>query len=205
MQPTLTRMRLLRRAAPFMAAVAAAFGLAAVPPYPPNTDAVVLAGIWTVLVVVLVSVLPWHRIPPVLHTAPALALLPSIAVLNYADEEAVSVYAPMAVLPVIWIALFASRAALGVALAGVAAIFVVPVFALGNFYSTVEWKLAILWTVTAAVLGLATEGLVRRVRHRADLEADRAEAEAARAEQSRVLLENARALAGSLTDRKSVV
>ena len=199
MHPTLTRMRFLRRAAPFMLGVGAAFGLVAVPPYPPNTDAVVVAGIWTVVVVILVAILPWHRIPPLLHPFPALALLPSIAVLNYADEQAVSVYAPLAVLPVIWIALFSSRAALAVSLAGVAAMFLVPVLALGDFYSTTEWKLAVLWTVAAAVLGLTTEGLVRRVRHRIQLEVDRAEEQAERAEQSRLMLETARGLAASLT------
>ncbi len=199
MHPTLTRMRFLRRAAPFMLGVAAAFGLAAVPPYPPQTDALVAAGMWTVLVVLLVAILPWHRIPQALHPIPALAMLPSIAALNYADEQAVSVYAPLAVLPVIWIALFSSRSALVLALVGVAAMFLVPVLALGDFYSTTEWKMAVLWTVAAAVLGLATEGLVRRVRHRIELEVERAEEHAERAEQSRVMLETARGLAASLT------
>ena len=199
MQPALTRMRLLRRAAPFLVGVGAAFGLAAVPPYPPHTDAVVLAGVWTVFVILMLATLPWHRLPPSFHPAPALALLPPIALLNYADEQAVSVYAPLAVLPVIWIAFFSSRFALFVALVGVAAMFLVPVLALGDFYSTVEWKLAILWTAAAAVLGVATEGLVRRSRDRLQAEVDRAEAEAERADQSRVLLETARALAASLT------
>jgi diguanylate cyclase (GGDEF)-like protein len=199
MPETHSRGRLLRRAAPFLLAIGATFGLAALPPYPPNTTALLAAGVWTAFVVAAIALAPWHRLSPGLHPAAPLALLPGIALLNYADDRVVSTYAPVVVLPVVWIALFASRAVLLVALAAVAAMFLVPIAALGpTFYASEAWKLAILWIVTATVLGLATEGLVGRVRRRAVEESLRAEAQRRRAEQSRLLLDNARLLAATV-------
>lgn len=195
-----SRSRLLRRAAPFSVAIGAAFGLTALPPYPPDKVAVLAAGVWTALVVVAIVVVPWHRLPPVFHPAPPLALLPPVAMLTYADhEDVLSAYAPLAVLPVIWIALFGNRRALLLALVGVTAMFVLPIAALGaNFYASEDWKRALLWIVSISVLGFATEGLVRRVRRRAAEASVHAKALRTQAEATRLLLESARAMAATL-------
>jgi diguanylate cyclase (GGDEF)-like protein len=199
MDTPITRTRLQRRAAPFVLAIGAAFGLSAVPPYPPNQSALIVAGAWASAVVALTMLLPWDRLPSFTHPGPALAFLPPIALLNHAEAETISIYAPLAILPVVWIALFASRWALGLALALVVLMYALPVFALGSdVYTSSEWKLAVLWIVTAFVLGLAVEGLVRLIRSRAEEASGRVELLEERDRLSRRLLENARLLAGAL-------
>jgi diguanylate cyclase (GGDEF)-like protein len=194
-----SRSRLLRRAAPFSLGIGAAFGLAALPPYPADAAPVLAAGIWTALVIVAVVAVPWRRLPAFLQPAPALALLPPIALLSHADGEALPVYAPLAVLPVIWIALFGGRRALLLALSCLSLMFVVPVAAQGaDFYASPAWKFALLSIVSAGVLSFATEGLVRRVRRRAAEASVHAEALTSQAESTRQLLESARALAATL-------
>ncbi|HSP71680.1 MAG TPA: hypothetical protein VLN26_04875, partial [Gaiellaceae bacterium] len=80
----------------------------------------------------VVILTPWERLPQAAQLVPPLLFLLSIALLRDAHEGAVSGYAPLMLVPVLWLALYGTRAELaaGVLVAGLA--LVLPILITGG-------------------------------------------------------------------------
>jgi diguanylate cyclase (GGDEF)-like protein len=74
-------------------------------------------------------------------------------------------FGPLVLLPVMWAALRGRRLELGVAVFGVAAVYLLPAMLVGPpRYPTSNWRAGVLFTIIAATLGLLVIRLVERVR-----------------------------------------
>ena len=87
-----------------------------------------------------------------------------VAVLRHATGSGTGV-AALVLLPVLWIAGRGSRLELAVAAAAVAAVFIVPIVAIGSpRYPASEWPVAVFVSAMAALAGVLVHQLVERVR-----------------------------------------
>lgn len=167
----LRREGLTRRAAPFIAAAAIAFVVLVIaqpPEYVSTTEEFAFAGAAVLVGVVTgaaVWFVRWERMPRWTAVFPPLAYLLVVALLREAAGGSVSGYGTVALLPVVWVALYGTVRDLVVMLAGVALLFVLPIVALGApGYPDSEWRRAIVSVAVAVVVGLAIQALVRQVR-----------------------------------------
>jgi diguanylate cyclase (GGDEF)-like protein len=148
-------------------------------PLPPHGDeprlaflAVALSGI----IVLTVAVAPWERLPRFAEVVPPLMYFVVIALLRE-SQGADSGYTALALLPVFWLALYGTRAHLGIGLLGLTAMFAAPLVIVGSpDYSPSEWQRALLWICVAPIVGYTVQALVAEHRSRAE-EAARSENE----------------------------
>lgn len=159
----------LRRLGPFAVAVVLAVLLGPAT-YGDDGDVAleVLATALLVGVVLAGWLVPWERLPVWTQAVPVYLVLPAIGLLRHANGGAASGYAPLALLPVLWLALHAGRRELLVGLALLGATFLWPVVlaADSTLYPASSWRLAVLIVVTGAVIGLTTQDLTRQVSRR---------------------------------------
>jgi diguanylate cyclase (GGDEF)-like protein len=91
------------------------------------------------------------------------AYLASVALLRDGASPTAG-YGPLVLLPVVWASLRGRRLSLGLALAGVAVVYVVPTLVIGPpQYPEGGWRAGLLFVIVASVIGLAVRGLVARV------------------------------------------
>jgi len=151
-----------RRLAPFiLIAVAGAISLA-IPPWP-RPGPTLTAGV-VILMGILVGAafLPWARWPAWPQAVPALAFYVALALLRHAAGGSASGLAPLAALPVVWLALYGSRAGMTAAVAGCGTTFLAPLLLFGApLYPVQDWRRAVLWSAVAVVLGTSIHRLVR--------------------------------------------
>ncbi|MGH2998957.1 MAG: GGDEF domain-containing protein, partial [Gaiellaceae bacterium] len=114
--------------------------------------------------IAVAAVLSWERLPRALAAVPLVASFAVVALLRDAENGAPSGYGPLVLLPVFWLALHGSRRALVASFAGVAAVFIVPIFAESSSYPSADWRRALLWLIVTPIVGLTTHNLVERVR-----------------------------------------
>jgi diguanylate cyclase (GGDEF)-like protein len=158
----LSRGRPLRRTAPFVVAMALPFALAPLPPATDNAVALAAAAALCAAIALVAALAPWRRLPPWTEALPPLAYLGVVALLREAGGGAESGYEALALLPVLWLAIYGSARQVTVALAGVAAVFVVPALAVGSpDYPGGEWRQAAVWVAIAAVVGAVLQRLQR--------------------------------------------
>src|SRR5262249_38899535 len=98
-----------RRFVPFGAMGVLAIVATALPLAPADRGLFVAATVLTVLIAVAVLTLPWSRFPRITYVLPALAYFVVIGLLRGAQGGAASGYVPLAILPVLWIALTLGR------------------------------------------------------------------------------------------------
>ena len=84
------------------------------------------------LIVLAAIAVPWKRLPQFAQIIPVIAYFVVIALLREADGGGMSGYGALSMLPVFWLALYGTREQLAVSIAGVAAVFVVPLLVLGE-------------------------------------------------------------------------
>ena len=163
------RTGLLRRAAPFVGAMWLALVIYPLPPHGGDSDAFVTAVALNVIILVAVLIVPWRRLGPMAGVFPPLAYLLVIALLREADGGGSSSYGALLMLPIFWLALYGSPQQLAVGFAGLAAVFVVPVFLIGApEYPSSEWTRALVWLCVAPIIGFTVQSLVREQRKRAE-------------------------------------
>jgi hypothetical protein len=163
------RTGLLRRAAPFVGAMWLALVIYPLPPHGGDSDAFVTAVALNVIILVSVLIVPWRRLGPMAGVFPPLAYLLVIALLREADGGGSSSYGALLMLPIFWLALYGSPQQLAVGFAGLAAVFVVPVFLIGApDYPSSEWTRALVWLCVAPIIGFTVQSLVREQRKRAE-------------------------------------
>jgi PAS domain S-box-containing protein len=96
---------------------------------------------------------------------PLLLFLAAVQMLRAADGDGVSGFAPLLVLPVVWYALYGSRLAVLLALAGTAAVLFGPLIVVGGpRYPVTLWRSGFLWITILSLIGLAAQQLVVAIR-----------------------------------------
>jgi diguanylate cyclase (GGDEF)-like protein len=156
-----------RQFSPF--AVIAALGLVLVPlpGSPVHSAAWAAAAVLTVVVIGAVIALPWQRLPRWATVAPALTYLVAVALLRHAAGGMSAGNGALALLPVVYMALYGTRAQLAVVIGGVAAVWVLPLVAIGApMYPVAGWRGAVLGVALSAMVGTTVHQLVAKVRAR---------------------------------------
>jgi diguanylate cyclase (GGDEF)-like protein len=160
---------LLRRSAPFLGVMALALAVLPLPPDVDRPHVVLLAAGLTALIVAMVVLAPWDRLPRLAEAVPPLIYFVVIALLRESQGGALSGYAVLAMLPVFWLALYGTRRDLAIGIAGLAAMFLTPLVLLGPpEYPPSEWRLALLWICVAPIVGYTVQALVAQLRARAE-------------------------------------
>jgi len=153
--------RRLWRALPFVVCAAAGLATLAFPPYHHETGHLVVAGLLTV-VCVLLACRPAESSAS-LMAAPACFFL-VVAVLRDGSGGSDSGLAPLVVLPILWVALNGRRLEMFLAAGLTALLFMVPLVLVGQpEYDASDWRRAALYTLIAAVIGPVVQGVVRRL------------------------------------------
>ncbi|HEY7380285.1 MAG TPA: sensor domain-containing diguanylate cyclase [Gaiella sp.] len=134
-----------------------------IPPRPDSWTLVVLAALLTVAIAISGVAVPWSQLPRWTYIVPPLAYFVVIALLRHTHSGGASGYVPLAILPVVWIALNLGRREVAIGVAAGLALFVVPLL-LGADYGAGEGRRAALWAAVAALVGFAVESLVREKR-----------------------------------------
>jgi diguanylate cyclase (GGDEF)-like protein len=156
-----------RRLAPFVAATSGAFLTTMLPPGVDRPSLVAAAGLLLVAVAAGVRWLPWNRLPATAQAAPPLLVFVVIALLQHGGGGTAAGFAPLAMLPLFWFALYGTRPQLLLALVATGALFVVPLVAIGApAYLETDWRRAALWLISGGVVCLSVQQLVGRLRQR---------------------------------------
>src|SRR5687767_173649 len=197
---SLARRRLLVRAAPFLGAGVLPFATLPLPPAINSPSLLAAAILLTALIILTCLYAPWHRLPHFAQAVPPLAYFIVIALLRDAEGGATG-YAPLAMLPVFWLALYGTRTELGIGIAGVVATFFAPLLLIGSpVYPVSEWRRAVLWVAIASLVGFTVQRLVNQLRARAEESVRRAEALHRSEQESHAMLMTMAAVAEAMQD-----
>jgi len=155
---------LVQRVTPFVAAglVAVAAGIVNLG----SADAgwLVTGTALSVLTVVLALAVPWSRLPRWTDALPPLLYLVAVAAIRHGAGGVGSGYAPLFLIPILWIALYGDRAQLLVAIAALVALVAAPIILVGEpAYPAQEWRRLLILVTTGATLGLIVQRLVGSV------------------------------------------
>jgi diguanylate cyclase (GGDEF)-like protein len=160
--------QLARESAPFAAATLLGFALV---PIGGELDwsGYALASTLMIAVGCAVVLVPWRALPPPMRVAPLLVFLVGLALLRNASEVVTGVGA-LALIPVFWIALHGNRSQLLIVVVGVCGLFVIPNLPAGDLqhHPLSVWRIALVFGAASAIVGVAVQNLVARVRSHAD-------------------------------------
>jgi diguanylate cyclase (GGDEF)-like protein len=159
--------KMQRRFAPFAAVALLALVTTALPPRPSSWTLVFIASGLTLAIAASAVLVQWSRMPRWTYVVPPLAYFGVVALLGAATGGSVSGYAPLALLPVVWVALNLGRKEVALAGAAGCSLFIVPLVAGGAHYGAGEVRRAILWIAVASVVGFSLESLMRDKRRQA--------------------------------------
>ncbi len=163
--------RLAREIAPFAAATLLGFALVPIGGEL-DWDGYVLAAGLMLVVVAAILLVPWRRLPTLAQIAPSLGFLVALALLRDVSGVVVGV-GVLALIPVFWVALHGTRAQLLLVIGGVCLFFVAPDLPAGEFeqHPLSVWRISLVFGAASAIVGVAVQNLVARVRrHAAALE-----------------------------------
>ena len=154
--------KITRRFAPFVAVGLLALLTAALPPRPDDWTYVWIAGVLTAVIAAAGLLVPWSRLPRWTYIVPPLAYFVVVALMREANDGSVSGYAPLALLPVVWIALNLGRKEVALGIAVGSSVFVLPLlFGNPDSYTASDWRRATLWTGVALIVGFSIESIMR--------------------------------------------
>jgi PAS domain S-box-containing protein len=154
-------------------------------------------GMWlavacAVLIVLVIALTPWQRLPRWAEMVPPLLGLVLVGLLREAEGGSASGYGALVLVPVLWVALYGTSRELLVMIAGVALTLAVPIIVAGMpEYPDTEWRRTIIVTAIAAFVGGVTQELVAAVRARATEAEQRARREAEREAYLRAVMDSA--------------
>ena len=123
---------LATRIAPFIGALLLAFAFLNLNHDGESPNRVLIAAGVAAVLVLAIGAVPWRRLPGWTQTVPPLAFFVLVAVLIDADGGSSSSFAPLALLPVLWLALYGTREQLLAGILGAFAVFLVPMVWLGE-------------------------------------------------------------------------
>ena len=154
---------------PSIAAALLPFGLLWLPPDHWDKVPLIVAAAATVVISLSAVRAPWSRLPAWGPSVLPFAYLVVVGLLRVAGKN--SGIAPMALLPVFWIALCGTRRLLWVMLAATATVLVLPL-RLEAGVAAGSWQTAALFITVSGLVGVTVQVLVSRVQEQA-LERDR--------------------------------
>ena len=158
---------LASRVAPFAGALLIAFAFVNLRHDGGSPNRIIIAAAVSAVIVLAVGALPWRILPSWTQALPPLAFFLLVAVLIDVDGGSGSSFAPLALVPVIWLALYGTRGQLLVGILGAIALFLVPIVWLGApHYPPSEWQTPTMWMITAALVGVVVHELVVEMRAR---------------------------------------
>lgn len=167
---------LVRRTAPFVAALIAGFVMVPLLAEGDHelrdfTTAIVL----TALMALLVVLLPWRRLPAWLQMVPPLLYMVVVAELYTQGGGPSSGFGSMVLLPILWLALYSSQAQMVASIVGCAVVVLGPLLTIGGSPNPdPEYRRGILILIVGTVIGFTVQRLVGRVSERASRESERA-------------------------------
>jgi diguanylate cyclase (GGDEF)-like protein len=151
------------RLVPWVAAGVMAFLLVPLLPNATEEPANLISGALIPVIVVLVVLVPWERLPAWPQAALAMVPFLSVALIRSVLESTESAYTPVALLPVYWLALYGTRPQLLVSIALVGITLAIPSPAVeGDAYPVTEVGAALLWMVIAGISGITISELARQ-------------------------------------------
>jgi hypothetical protein len=160
---------LLRRTAPFLVAMLLSYAAVRLPAVERDETEILEAAALNLLLIAAVVFLPWSKLPRTADLIPPLMYMVVITLLRDGLGGAVSAYSTLLILPVLWLAMYGTRAQLAVGVLGVAVLLVMPILLIGEpDYTDEEWRRSLLWVTVSGIIGLAVHDLVEQVRQRAD-------------------------------------
>jgi len=163
----------LGRVAPFAGVAISAVVFALLPPTSSsNGPMLAAAAVLTAVLITAALGVPWVRVPAWCQASIPLGFFPVVALLRHGGGVS-SGFAPMVMLPILWLAMYGSRAQLRLAVVGTAATFFAPLIFVGPpLYPSIGWRGSVLWVVIGLLAGSAIQTLVDQSRQRsADLAA----------------------------------
>ena len=141
--------------------------LALLPPTSPNPSDLAAAAVLLTVLISAALLIPWARLPDWCQASPPLASFAFVALLRHAEGGADSGFAPVVMLPILWLAIYGSRAQFRLAVAATAATFFGPLLLVGPpLYPSDGWREAVIWVTLGLLAGSATQTLVDQSRHR---------------------------------------
>ena len=159
---------LAARIAPFAGALLVAFAFVNLRHDGGSPGRIIVAAAVASMLVLAVGAVPWRALPGWTQTLPPLAFFVLVAVLVDVDGGSGSSFAPLTLLPVLWLALYGTRGQLLAGILGAISVFLVPIVWLGApRYPPNEWQTPTMWMITAALVGTVVHELVRDMRLRA--------------------------------------
>ncbi|HEY8822923.1 MAG TPA: sensor domain-containing diguanylate cyclase [Dermatophilaceae bacterium] len=163
----------LGRVAPFAGVAISAVVFALLPPTESsNGPMLAAAAVLTAVLITAALGVPWVRVPAWCQASVPLSFFPVVALLRHGGGVT-SGFAPLVMLPILWLAMYGSRAQLRLAIVGTAATFFAPLIFVGPpLYPSIGWRGSVLWVVIGLLAGSAIQTLVDQSRQRsADLAA----------------------------------
>lgn len=155
------------RVAPFGSAAIIALVLVLLPPNASNPSLLTAAAVLVTVIIAAALLVPWVRIPAWCQAIIPLSFFVVVALLRQAGGGAVSGFAPLVMLPILWLAIYGSRGQFGLGVAATAATFIAPQILLGPpLYPAAGWRGAAIWVAIGLLAGSATHHLVDQSRHR---------------------------------------
>lgn len=158
---------LLARTLPFLVPALLGFATLAVGAVgsAPRPGWLVAAAVLTPLIIAAVRFLPWHRMPADLAVAPPLLYVVNVFLMREGIGAAPSIYSPLLVIPLFWLALYGTRKHLlaGFAVAGVTAV----ASNLMNVFPPHFARFQFLAAVVTPVVCLTAQNLVLQIREQA--------------------------------------
>jgi GGDEF domain-containing protein len=149
--------------------MAIAFAAIRLPAIEREPDRLITAAILNLVLIALVWALPWQKLPRIADLLPPLFYMIVVALLRDGLGGASSAYTTLLILPVLWLAMYGTRADLAVSVVGIGLLLSMPRLLVGApEYTDEEWRNALLWVTVAGIIGLAVQDLVEQVRQRAD-------------------------------------
>src|SRR3954453_20833715 len=160
---------LLSRSGPFLVAMLLSYAAIRLPAIERDNSELISAALLNLLLIAMVVFLPWNKLPRTADLLPPLLYMVVITLMRDGLGGAVSSYSTLLILPVLWLAMYGTRAQLAVSVIGVAVLLTMPILLIGEpDYTDEEWRRALLWVTVSGIFGLAVQDLVEQVRQRAD-------------------------------------
>jgi diguanylate cyclase (GGDEF)-like protein/PAS domain S-box-containing protein len=155
------------RIAPFVVAAVLAFSVVPILTGGRMSVQLALAGVMIPVLVASAYLVPWGRFAPRWQALPALLFYVVIALVRDGTGGHDSIFTPLLVLPVIWFALYGTRAQVLISIACTGLAIALPVaLEAGSKYPVDELARAAVMCLLAGTLAIAGSNLVRTIRER---------------------------------------
>ncbi len=128
-----------------------------------RTGLLVQASTATAATVVVVLLLPWHRMPNVVHMLVPFVYLAVAYLAREATGGAQSAYAQLALLPIFWVAVYGSRAELAGIILGAATLLSMPLF--GHGATDQEWVRTLTTLLGGSIVAFVVHRFFNLIRH----------------------------------------